>query len=80
MNKQSLDICENRCSGFLPLVVTYFTSIVWTYRDLFRRIGMRQRVRLVCSPNSPATVQIALSSFKLRNSLSKVEIFRASWK
>jgi hypothetical protein len=80
MNKQSLDICENRCSGFLPFVVSYFTDIVWTYPDLFRRIGMRQSARLVCSPNSPATVQIALSSFKLRNSLCEVEISRASWK
>ena len=58
-----------------PILVHFFS----TFRDRCRRIGMRPTGWRVAFLQSPATVQVTLSTGKLRLSLSDVACFPVSW-
>jgi hypothetical protein len=45
-------------------VIINFHTIVWTFRGLLRRSGLKPRGWRVGFPHSPATAQITLSSVK----------------
>ena len=69
---------EPGCSGCRPIVISHFNTTVSTFRDCFRRFGLRARVCPVGLPDCPAVVQNTLSSVKLCLSLSKIGCFHAA--
>jgi hypothetical protein len=69
------NVLEPRYLGLRPSVITHINTIFSTFRDWFRRIGMKAVGRKFAFPHSPAIVHITLSSVKLCPSLSDVAAF-----
>ena len=64
--------------GSRPIVISHFNITVSTFRNCFRRFGLRARVCRVGLPDCPAIVQNTFSSVKLCLPLSEIGCFHAS--
>ena len=76
LNQNNQCTGESWCSGFRPFHY-HFNTTVWSFREWFRRIGMRQRGWRVGFAHSSAIAQIIPSSEKHCLSWSEVDCFRA---